>query len=129
MNVFDAASTLPNGLHDAVLKNCAIDFAKGTARLDLDAWVGDLDSPKAEERERYEPVELCLSGLIYFHIDPGEKWHLRPVMPSRVDLCEADPERLPEIKGMFEYFKARFFVEAGNTFIHFSAVDAVITKK
>jgi hypothetical protein len=129
MNVFEAASTLPNGLHDAVLKRCAVDFGAGEATFELDAWIGDLDAEKEKERELYQAIELRLLGLIYLHLEPGGDWHLRPVEPTRVDLCDADSITHPEVQGMMDYFKARLFLEDRNAFLHFAAREAIITIK
>jgi hypothetical protein len=48
--------TLRNGLHDARVSRIAIDYEKRKLILDLDVWVGDMDSDPHEIWEAYKPA-------------------------------------------------------------------------
>jgi hypothetical protein len=58
---------LPNGLHDALLRAISIDVVGQLAELDVDIWVGDLDSDNVAIREAYRAARIRLSGLGFIH--------------------------------------------------------------
>ena len=70
MSIEEVEKTLPNGLHDAVIRRHVVDYEKHTLELNIDVWVGDLDSKAEEERERYKSGILRFEGLEYFVIEP-----------------------------------------------------------
>jgi len=70
MSIEEVEKSLPNGLHDAVVRKHVVDYEKRTMEFNIDVWVGDLDSSVEEERERYKPGILRFEGLVYFVIEP-----------------------------------------------------------
>ena len=76
MNIEEVERSLPNGLHDAVMRRYVVDYEQRTLEFDIDIWVGNLDSNVEEERERYKPGTLKFEGLEYFVIDPPSEVQL-----------------------------------------------------
>jgi hypothetical protein len=72
MTLQDLASTLPNGFHDAKLYALSLDYVKGDACLDLDVWVGDLESDDKPVRNAYRSCILKLIGLELFVVEPQD---------------------------------------------------------
>ena len=70
MSIEEVEKTLPNGLHDAVMRKHIVNYENRTLVFDIDVWVGDLDSKHVEEREKYKPGILKFEGLEYFVIEP-----------------------------------------------------------
>ena len=115
---------LPNGLHDALLRAISIDVVGQAAELDLDIWVGDLDSETVAVREAYRPVRIRLSGLVYLIVDPpGPGYTSLLGSPLRIDLCDPDPGAIPLKTIPDTEFAARIFVSEWNSFIRFAARD------
>jgi hypothetical protein len=68
---------LPNGFHDAVLRELHVDFARAEARLAFDFLTGVPDAETEAGREAMRPGVLQLSGLASLSIepvDPGYKF-------------------------------------------------------
>jgi hypothetical protein len=63
---------LPNGFHDAVLRELHVKFARQEVRLDFEFWVGDLDAETEEGREAMRPGMLRLTGVVSMHIEPPD---------------------------------------------------------
>jgi hypothetical protein len=115
---------LPNGLHDAMLRTIAIDVVGQTAELDVDVWIGDLDSDNVAVREAYRSARIRLSGLVYLIVEPpGPGYTSLLGSPVRIDLCEPDPVAIPLKTITDTEFAARIFVSEWNSFIHFAARD------
>ena len=51
MNIEDIEKTLPNGFHDAILQRLNIDYINKIVELDLNVWVGDINSENENIRE------------------------------------------------------------------------------
>ena len=65
MTLTDVDRQLPNGFHDAYLLRFAADYAKATLTLDLNLWIGTPDGRTADERERYKPGRIRITGLCW----------------------------------------------------------------
>ena len=63
---------LPNGFHDAVLRELYVDFAKQKVRFDFEFWVGDLDAETEDGREAMRPGVLRLTGVTSMLIEPPD---------------------------------------------------------
>jgi hypothetical protein len=62
----------PHGtFHDAVLMELVLDWPRNKVRAILDLWVGDLDSPSFEHRERRRIGALEIDGLLFWVEDPA----------------------------------------------------------
>ena len=70
MTPSELLTTLPNGLHDAFLRDLRLDFRRGEARLHLEFWVGDLEAPDESLRETRRAGILLLSGLASVTTEP-----------------------------------------------------------
>ena len=128
MNLDELEADLPHGFHDSLLRTFSSDMDERRAEFVLDVWVGDLNSGKTAERERYRPARLELLGLGYFMIDDRDL-RQAPVelSPVQIDACAADddPERARQVPE--GGFAGRFFVTEWNGFIHFAAREARLT--
>ena len=70
MSIEEIESTLPNGLHDAVMRKHVVDYEQRTLDFYIDIWVGDLNSNIEDIREAYKSGVLRFEGLEYFIIEP-----------------------------------------------------------
>ena len=70
MSIEKIEESLPNGLHDAIMRKHVVNYENRTLEFDIDVWVGDLDAKDEEEREKYRPGKLKFEGLEYFVIEP-----------------------------------------------------------
>jgi hypothetical protein len=128
VNIEQIEADLPNGFHDAILRNFSSDSGEQRAEFVLDVWVGDLHSRVESERERWRPALLELRGLVYLVTDPRDpRYPAAEGAPVRIDGC--GPDDNPELARQVPEggFAGRFFVTEWNAFIHFSALDARLT--
>jgi hypothetical protein len=72
MTLDDLSLTLPNGFHDAQLRELTFDFPKKEVRLLVDLWVGDLHSKEHAVRERYQSAQLFLEDLGFWISGPTD---------------------------------------------------------
>jgi hypothetical protein len=61
---------LPNGFHDALLRELHVDFARAEARLAFDFLTGIPDAETEEGRESMRPGFLHFTGLAAMSIEP-----------------------------------------------------------
>jgi hypothetical protein len=71
----DLLAALPNGFHDAFLRDLRLDFTRAEARLQLEFWVGDLDASDEALREARRSGVLRLSGLASVTTEPPGPGH------------------------------------------------------
>lgn len=127
MTLHEIERDLPNGFHDAEVSQITVDFASRSAVLELELWVGSMDSPSDGGRETYRPARLELRGLAYLTMDPPD-----PNYPYAdpgaicVDLCKLD-DALQAPTARPGDFVSRFFVMDWNAFITASAREAELT--
>lgn len=128
MNIEDLEANLPNGLHDALLREFSTDRADRRAEFILDVWLGDLHSSETAERERYRPARLELLGLAYLIADDCDpRYPAGDGLAVRIDICAADDDAERSRQVPAGGFAGRFFVTEWNAFIHFAALDARLT--
>jgi hypothetical protein len=116
--------SLPNGFHDSSIVSVRLDYVQRTAEIDLKIHVS---GPDDENKEKYQPATLFISGLVYFVIEPPGPPNIAHAEPSRVDGGSSEleqaayplPKPLPD--GAFTYW---FFVSNWNSFIHIAALSA-----
>jgi hypothetical protein len=97
------------------------------AWLNLDVWVGDMENPA--RREAYRPAEVRIDGVIFVVIEPPGSPDLRLEAGSiRIDSGVGEPPhcqtKLPEPPP--GYFRAYFFLDELNTFLHLVGKGAVL---
>lgn len=86
MTPSDVDAALPNGFHDAFLRELHVDFARQEARLAFDFLVGIPEADTEEGREAMRPGILRLSGVTSMAVEPpdprytlsGELWAKLP---------------------------------------------------
>lgn len=128
MTIDELEAELPNGFHDAILRDYSSDGATHSAEFTIDVWVGDLRSPTVSERECYRPARLELLGLVYLIVDaPDRRSVAAEGAPIRIDKCAADENATLAGQVPPGGFAGRFFVNEWNTFIHFGAREARLT--
>ena len=122
---------LPNGFHDAEVHSITLDYFSGTVTLDVDFWVGDLDSPNREDHRR---GMLTATGLLFCSIEPPDPSY--PFLPDGAPITvsgdSADSDTFPALAGLSHRFPAgsscyRFFVNGWNSFIYIAATDVQIS--
>ena len=125
MTLDELDSSLPNGFHDAKIRSVMIDYNACEARLKIDLWVGALDARTVEEREKYAPAELTLSGLLYWIAEapedlcsPGGLW----IDAGSMERLQTKKPKLPEIPA--DGFAYYFYVNDWNAFIFLAAKNA-----
>lgn len=118
MNLAQLAESLPNGLHDAELLRCTVDYVARTAVLDLEIWIAAEASP----RELYRPARITLKNLDYFVIErPDPTYPARVSGPVTIDLSVSDK---PLLANCEEGSAFRLFVSEWNAFVHAAASEA-----
>ncbi len=121
MSIEEVEKTLPNGLHDAVIRRHVVDYEKRTLEFNIDVWVGDLGSTVEGERERYNSGILRFEGLEYFVIEPPSEVKVL-FEPFSISIGNPAVDRikpsviLPEVPdGTFPTF---FFIYKLEAFMH-----------
>jgi hypothetical protein len=125
MQTLDAIeSQLPNGLHDAQLRELRVDYASRRAILVLNVLTS---TPESEGQPEYRQGELRIDGLFFLVLDPpGPGATLDSSRPLRIDGGPGQPStatvKLPDIPP--GYFLHWFFVDEWNAFIRVAARSA-----
>lgn len=70
MTPAEVDALLPNGFHDAVLRELHVDLARAEARLAFDFLTGVPDAETEEGRESMRPGFLHLIGLASMSVEP-----------------------------------------------------------
>ena len=83
--------SLPNGFHDSSILGVRLDYVRQTAEIDLEIHVS---GPDDEDKEKYQPATLFISGLIYFVIEPPSPPNIAHAEPSRVDGGSSELEQV-----------------------------------
>lgn len=129
MTLDEVEMSLPQGFHDAFLRAMSVDYVGRTAEIELEVWVGGMDTETDEQREAYRRVRLQFSGLLLLTVDVPDQEYLTPRTNGlRVDLSPADyefpkhgwpDEPLPE--GAF--LRSFYFTNECNSYLHIAALD------
>jgi len=124
MTIEEIDLSLPNGFHDSKILNVRLNYEQRTAEMDIKILVS---GPDDADTERYQPITLFISDLIYFVIEPPGPPNVSHAAPSLVDGGSTElkqssyslPKPLPA--GAFTYW---FFVSNWNSFHHVAALSA-----
>jgi len=126
-------NSLPNGLHDAEVRNFAVDYMGRTLTLDLSLWVGDMGDPP-ELREAYRTGRLEFSGLQFLVVEPPDpKYRFQDSGPLTIDGCDMsknlDTALLQSLP--CDAFVRSLWVNEWNAFMHIAAkkVDILWTSE
>lgn len=68
----DILAQLPNGMHDAGISAMHVEFGGRRVTLDMEFWVGDLDSEDEQTREAHRVGRLVLDGVEAMVVDPPD---------------------------------------------------------
>jgi len=122
----DIENSLPNGLHDAQIREIIIDYRHRTLRAEVAVWIGDLSGP-VETHEKYRPGQLEITGLFFVIMEPPDPRY--PFGNSKnltIDGCDLrqnlDAELLKSLPE--ESFFRSLWVGEWNAFIHVAGTDA-----
>mgnify|MGYP000118255654 CR=1 FL=1 len=127
MTIEEIEMSLPNGLHDAILRRLTIDYGKLHAKLDIEVNIGDNISE--EQSQQYKLGYLTLDKFLFCIIEsPSSIYHAKenngvwitssgPVLDPGI--LEKLPRPLP--KGAFVHY---LFINDWNAFIYISAMEA-----
>ncbi len=63
---------LPNGFHDATIRELHVEFAREQVTLEVEFWVGDLDAETEEVREATRVGQLLLTGVTSMFVEPPD---------------------------------------------------------
>jgi|TARA_R110000868_G_scaffold122464_1_gene324408 hypothetical protein len=123
MTLDELAISLPNGLHDAELHRCTIDYAARSVQLVLKLWVG-----RAEQMEVYRPAIINIIGMHFWIVEspdpdyPGDDaWLI--IDTGEVSALERTPAiHLPDVPQTS--FVNWIYVRQWNAFIYVAAETA-----
>jgi hypothetical protein len=128
---FDEVETsLPNGFHDAFLRAVSVDYVGRRAEIELEVWVGSMDTENYDQREAYRRGRLQFSGLLLLTADvPNQEFLPAETNGLRVDVAPAGydqfakpgwpDEPLPESA----FLRSFYFTDEANSFLHIAAQD------
>jgi hypothetical protein len=120
MTVDELERTLPNGFHDAVLENIAIDYRQRRAEIAVSVEIGDEKSGEVYRRGR-----LVVEGLFFFSIDLPHNLIASLEGELIVDSGPGDPSTSPSQRALPTIgFTHWFFVSRWNAFIRFGGREA-----
>lgn len=123
MTLDELAASLPNGLHDAELHKCTIDYAARSVQLTLNLWVG-----RPEHMEVYRPAIINLTGLHFWIVEspdpecPGDNGRLIIDTGEVVALAKPPAIHLPDVPQTA--FVNWIYVRQWNAFMYVAAETA-----
>lgn len=132
MTLVELEKTLPNGLHDARVSRITIDYRKRKLTLDLDVWVGDMDSDSHEVREAYEPAQVLIDGLLFAVLEPPDAaYPFSNSVGLTVDGCDMRKSLSAELISSLpaDAFFRSLWVNEWNAFIHIGARNVELAWK
>lgn len=116
--LWEIASTLPNGFHDARLRGYRVDFVARTLAFELEL---------ATSNAIHVPATITLTRLAFCEVQaPDSRYPFQNPAPLCVDLVECDATHLAVRAAGPSAFAASFFVTNWNAFIHFAAEGATL---
>jgi len=125
MTFEDLEKELPNGFHDAELRDMLIDYVVGSMTLRMNFWVGNMQGPN---RDEYRSGELRITGLYFCAIDPPDPNYRYVPRGSTLNVSgdPAKPDTFPALERLSptltpEVSCYRFFVQEWNSFINIAA--------
>ena len=117
-------ANLPNGFHDALLRELHVDYVAHRAVFALDVLTS---TPESERDQEYRRGELTILDALFIIVDPpGMHCSLKRTSPSRIDCGSGQPStapiELPTIPA--GYFLHWFFIDDLNAFVRVAARSA-----
>lgn len=131
MTIDEIDRTLPNGFHDAKLKNLRIDYVQRRASMELDVLLS-LDSNQSRQVE-YRRCQLEIFDLHFFVVEPPDSViEMKNVTGLWIDKTQIGEEVFRRLfkAGMVipeGFFCCSFFVFQWNSCIYFCAKEATIS--
>ncbi len=127
MKIEDIENNLPNGFHDAFIKNVNIDYSENIVTFNMEVLS---NNPDIDKENNYKGGKLILKRVLYCAIEPPDDNYLKKDLESlRIDAGTLDsletkpmttlPKTIPE-----DAFSHWFFVQQWNAFIYVAAFDA-----
>ena len=134
MTFAEIIETLPNGLHDAMLSSVNVDYANRTIFLNLNIWIGDLESNDTEMHEVYKPATLSIYHFTNCIIEPPGYILDINGKEIRIDAGMFPHEKLKEPDQVFKNAAPNdeqfwIFLNELNSFIFVSAQKAELNWK
>ena len=128
MTFTNVSEQLPNGFHDAELRQLNIDYVSRTLEMSVLAWIGDLSSEIEAEREAYKAATLSVRGLLWCVIEPPSKLHLSTGEGLWIDAGPWEtlthPPAVPTIPpGAFAFW---VFSRDWNSFFYICGTEAIL---
>jgi hypothetical protein len=126
MTFEEAASSLPNGFHDAELQRFEMDYVHRTLQFDLIVWIGNMEDSR--RREVYRPARLTLEDVAFLVIEPPDvNYPWLKAGRIRIDAGESRPPQSSSTLPGAAPAGTRttwIYLEQMNTFLLFSAGNA-----
>jgi hypothetical protein len=132
MSIAEIENQLPSGFHDAFLRGIRIDYAHKQVELELEVWVGDLNSDDLALREAYRRVRLSVFGLIACGVEMPDKDPLEDnVNGLPIGLAPANTVPFPKVTHddlmpTDAFCSSFYFAEEGNSYIHIAGTRVEI---
>jgi hypothetical protein len=125
MKFQDLEDSLPNGFHDAKLKNVSIDYVERLLTMQMELLVG---TPEAADREEYRTATLTATGLYFCVIEPPDVKYPLITKHSPIGISGDDgwPDMLTDLAAGLagtnpDFTYHRFFSDDWNSFIYVAA--------
>ena len=140
MTLDQIEQTLPNGFHDAFLCALSVDYVGRTAEMDMEVWVGSMNTDDYQGREAYRRGRLHFPGLLQFTSEVPNHEFLPEETDSltnglSIDMAPAESDSLgregnewpdePLPEGAFQ--RSFCFTGDANSYLRVAARDAVWT--
>jgi len=120
------AAELPNGFHDAFLRRLVVDYVERRATLALNVWVGELEAATDAEREKYRPINVTISGLLWCIIEAPRTTDYGSADGLWIDAGPVSSLKnkpaIPKVPD--DAFAWWIFVREWNAFIYVAGADA-----
>jgi hypothetical protein len=130
MTLEELENALPNGLHDAEVRQMSVDYEQRNLAIDVDIWVGNM-TDSSDKREAYRKGRIEISGLLFLVMEPPDARYPFAKGNLRIDGCDLsknlDKKLLDSLPS--EAFFRSLWISEWNAFIHIAAAEARISWK
>jgi hypothetical protein len=130
MTLEELENTLPNGLHDAEVRQISVDYEQRNLAIDVAIWVGKM-TDSSETREAYRKGRIEISGLLFLVMEPPDARYPFAKGNLRIDGCDLSKNverKLLDSLPSDAFFRS-LWVSDWNAFIHIAATEAQISWK